>query len=161
MCSTTFFFHSMFVNFIALAKVPFYNFNKTLYLLVHSELLLLLLVHSDEVKEYWHKRTNWTKNLEKISYRFMPPLLLSRRHVSCFAMLHTGGHIFMEISITSLKHFLHKMNTDPYLVTLICDYLPSWHSNIPPTASHKLRFLLDHQDLLGPQAFFESWLHPS
>jgi hypothetical protein len=64
-------------------------------------------------------------------------------------------------SLTKLQHALNKINTDPDLVTAIMLYLNSWRNNssLRNITKDTLINLLQLQETIGAQQFFEGWIH--
>jgi hypothetical protein len=63
--------------------------------------------------------------------------------------------------LTKLQHALNKINTDPDLVTAIMLYLNSWRNNssLRNITKDTLINLLQLQETIGAQQFFEGWIH--
>jgi hypothetical protein len=64
-------------------------------------------------------------------------------------------------SLTKLQRALHKINTDPDLVNAIILYLNSWRNNssLRDITKDTLINLLQAQETIGAQQFFEGWIH--
>jgi hypothetical protein len=64
-------------------------------------------------------------------------------------------------SLSKLKRELQKLDTDPALLQCILSYLNSWRSNQPLISlnNEDLQRLLDNQNKIGAEQFFEGWHH--
>jgi hypothetical protein len=64
-------------------------------------------------------------------------------------------------AINHLNLALRKLDTDPDIIVAIVSYLQSWRKDQPLSTigTIKLQHMLELQDIIGAQQFFEGWVH--
>jgi hypothetical protein len=74
---------------------------------------------------------------------------------------HPSSKTVWENSIKNLHSALHKIDTDPDIITCTISYLHAWRYNhsLQLINSRTLQNILQLQDTIGARQFFKGWIH--